>query len=239
MSAIDHGDYNKLSDVIVRFNSEATVRANVQLTKMSLTNEKISFHREVQTDRGIKINREFNYFYTFEKSDKNNNEFTSVMVRSNDMILLNRTLDKTLIWFEDNKHFMIKNKKLILIPTKPLLVTGLAQHKYLQFEPIIFQFDEASPVSPGVRITLGDPEIFVDVDVDSYYGFVYNMRPNMFVVCQNLVNYLGRPEFGTNLYVMASYNRPIPKEDEIVNPKKRRLVSNTEKKNRSFFEVDD
>lgn len=236
MPGIEHDDYNKLSDVIVRFNADTTVRANAQLTRINLNNDKISYHREVQTDRGIKMSREFTYFYTFEKSG---DDFASIMVRSNDMILLNRILDKTLDWFEDNKHFMIKNKKLILVPTKPLLVTGLANNKYLQFEPIIYQFDESSPVSPGVRITLGDPGIFVDVDVDSYYGFVYNMRSDMFVVCQNIVNYLGRPDFGTNLYVMGAYNKPVPKEDEIVNPKKRRLVSNTEKKNRSFFEVDD
>lgn len=236
MAAIEHEDYNKLSETIVRFNGESTVKANVQLTKL-INNEKASYHREVQTDRGIKMHREFNYFYTFEKGY--GNEFTSIMVRNNDMILLNRILDKTLNWFEDNKHFMIKNKKLILVPTKPLLVTGLVNNKYLQFEPIVFQFDESSPVSPGVRITLGDPEIFIDVDVDTYYGFVYNMRPNMYVVCQNLVNYLGRPEFGTNLYIMSAYNRPVPKEDELINPKKRRLVSNTEKKSRSFFEVDD
>lgn len=238
MGAIEHGDYNKLSETIVRFNAESTVKANVQLTKFNINNDKISYHREVQTDRGIKMHREFSYFYTFEKRNDSGG-FSSVMIRHSDMILLNRTLQKTLTWFEDNKHFLIKNKKLILVPTKPLLITGLANGKYLQFEPIVYQFDEASPVSPGVRITLGDPSEFIDVDVDAYYGFVYDMEPNMYLVCQNLVNYLGRPDFGTNLYVMSAYNRPVPKEDELINPKKRRLISNTEKKSRSFFEVDD
>lgn len=231
---IEHGDYNKLSDVIVRFNSETVIKANVQLTKLNLYNEKVSYHREVQTDRGIKMNREFNYFYTFEKGRGDN--FINIIIRHSDMILLNRTLQKTLTWFEGNKHFLIKNKKLILIPTKPLLITGLANGKYLQFEPIVYQFDESSPVSPGVRITLGEPSEFIDVDVDAYYGFVYEMEPNMYLVCQNLVNYLGRPDFGTNLYMMNAYNKPVPKED-IVNSKKRRLVSNTEKNSYSFFEV--
>lgn len=232
--AIEHSDYNKLSEVIVRFNSEATVKANVQLTKLNFNNEKISYHREVQTDRGIKMSREFNCFYTFEKGY--GDEYSSVMVKHTDMILLNRTLEKSLSWFEDNEHFMVKNKKLILVPTKPLLVTGLTNGKYLQFEPIVYQFDEASPVSPGVRITLSNPEDFIDVDVDTYYGFVYNMRPNMFVVCQNLVNYLGRPEFGTNLYVMQTSNNA--NRSNIVNAKNR-TISNTVKTKRSFFDIEE
>lgn len=231
--SIEHSDYNKLSEVIVRFNSEATVKANVQLSKLNFNNEKISYHREVQTDRGIKMNREFSCFYTFEK--KTEYDYASVMVKHTDMILLNRTLEKSLTWFEDNEHFMVKNKKLILVPTKPMLVTGLTNNKYLQFEPIVFQFDEASPVSPGVRITLSNPEDFIDVDVDTYYGFVYNMRPNMFVVCQNLVNYLGRPEFGTNLYVMQTNNND--NHSNIVNAKNR-MISNTVKKKRSFFDIE-
>lgn len=233
---IEHSDFNKLADVVYRLSSNVTIKANVELVKVGIDGTKKSFHREVQTSNGIKMTREFVYYYTFERAG---DDYVSIMIRVSDMILFQRRLNDMLKWFEDGKTFVVKNKKLVLLPTKSLVIPGLAANKYIQFDPIVYQFDESSPVSPGVRITLGDPDNYVDIDVDKVYGMKYALEANMFLVSQNIVNYLGRPDFGTNLYIMDAYNRSVPKEDEIVNPKKRRLISNTEKKSRSFFDVSD
>lgn len=233
---IEHSDFNKLADIIYRLSSTVTIKANVELVRIGIDGMKKSYHREVQTSAGIKMTREFIYYYTLERAG---DDYISIMIRASDMILFQRRLNDVLKWFEDGNTFVVKNKKLVLLPTKPLIVPGLAANKYIQFDPIVYQFDETSAVSPGVRITLGDPNEYVDIDVDKVYGMKYALEANMFLVSQNIVNYLGRPDFGTNLYIMDAYNRSIPKEDEIVNSKKRRLVSNTEKKNRSFFDVND
>ena len=131
------------------------------------------------------------------------------MIRIQDMILLQRKMEQIENWFNNTMPdlFFIKNKQLILTSgvAKPIKLTGLAQNKYLQFEPIVTSKDDNS-VSPGIRITLGDPNVFIDIDVDTYYGMWYNIKTaDLFGYAQNMINYLGRPEFGHNLFIAESY----------------------------------
>ena len=128
-----------------------------------------------------------------------------------------------------------KKKKLICLKgvVESAVISGLANNKYITIEPIVYQFDEASPQSPGVRITLGGPT-FVDMDVDSFFGLYYSIQNvNMFQCAQNMVNYLGRPEFGTNLMNMS---RPggnsmyeVPQESGITGGVRRTIGSNKTK----------
>lgn len=245
-------DYNKLCDIMYHLSNDTSLRLNVSLNYI-IKKEKKSYHREVQTNNGIKLTRDFSYNYSIEKNTFDTNDFARVVFRPEDMVLLERTLDKVCMWFEDNQHFMIKDKKLIALKQdKPLVLNGLVFNGYIQFDPIVYQFDEASPVSPGVRLTLGAPDKFVDVDVNKFYGIVYLLKgKDMFARAQNLVSYFGRPEYGTNLYVMDAFandysapkyeggfnhNSRIPPQSNIV-AKKREMRLKEESETRGFFNV--
>lgn len=220
-------DYNKITDTVVQLGKAAALKMNVVLSNLGINKDQ-SFHSEVQNANGMKINRKFQYFLSLEKSGE---DYCGVMIRPQDMLILQEKLQQIdREWIRGNKTFTVKDSKLIVLKTEPLYVIGLAADKYLQFNPVIYQFDESSPVSPGIRITLGDPEQFIDIDVDKFYALLYSISTiQMFSVAQNMVNYLGRPEFGTNMYIMDEYtvNREkIPKHHTVSRNKR----SNTNSK---------
>lgn len=235
---ISHDDYNKVSDVMLTLGDRGVMKMNVTLNYLAYEGKKVNYHSEVQSNQGFKINRKFQYYISFERTGPDRS--LGVMIRTQDMILLQRKLNECMNWFEDKNQFMYKNNKLIcLAGTKPVILDGLAANKYLQFEPIVVQFDESSAVSPGVRITLGDPEVYIDIEVSKFYSMKYLIdTTNLYIAAQGLLSYLGRPEFGTNLYIMDAYDKKNqeqqPKQSTIKGP-----ISRTLRKNKSFFEVDE
>lgn len=237
-------DYNKISDVMLHLTSDTTFKVNVAIKWIGPDKTKRSFHREVQTNNGIKITRDFSYYYTIEKSGDN---FDSIMIRVQDMILLRRLANKALEWFDGNNVFMIKDKKLIAMPEKPIVLSGLAGNKILRFDPIVYQYDESSPVAPGVRLSIGSLDVFTDIDVNKFFGFVYLLENDMFARAQNLIQYLGRPEFGTNLYMMEAFSNnpnntnPLYKKPAESSITTKRRISNIDriKPTKSFFDVGD
>lgn len=220
-------DYNKITDTVIQLGPRAALKVNVVLSNLGINKDR-SFHSEVETVSGIKINRQFNYFLTIEKSC--DEYYASIMIRPQDMILLQERLNQIEHeWLRDSKVFAIKNKKLVVLKTQPVIVPGLAADKYLQFDPIICQFDESSPLSMGVRITLGDPDQFIDIDTDRFYALLYSVSTlPLFQVAQNMVNYLGRPEFGTNLFIMEEYtvkHEKLPKAHTVSSNKRKKTDS--------------
>lgn len=233
--SINYEDYNKISDVMLNLGDHGCLKCVVSLNYLNLSKFKVNFHREVQNNTGFSINRNFQYFYSIEK--KTDDVWGNVMIRAQDLILLKRKLAECLKWFDENKTFCIKDNKLIIYPTKRIFLQGLAGNKWLGFEPVVIQYDDSSPVAPGVRITLGDDSIYLDVDVSKFYALVELLETTpLYVVAQNMVNYLGRPDFGTNLYVMDVYEdkETAPKQSTISKAVNGRQI----KKNKSFFDLE-
>lgn len=220
-------DYNKITDTVIQLGQGAALKMNVVLSNLGINKDR-SYHTEVQSSVGIKINRQFSYFLTIDRSCED--YYESVMIRPQDMILLQERMNQIdCEWLRSKKVFTIKDGNLVVLKTQPILLDGLAADKYLQFDPIVYQFDESSSVAPGIRITLGDPNHFIDMDVDRFYALLYSITTfQMFPAAQNMVNYLGRPEFGTNLFVMEEYaaNREkLPKAHTVSNNKRRKTDS--------------
>lgn len=234
--AIEHQDYNRIADTMLNLGDGGALKVCVTLNYLNLQKFKVNYHKESQTNAGFNINRNFQYFYSIEK--KSESEWASIMIRSQDLTLFKRKLRECIKWFDENKTFSVKDNKLIVYPTKRLYLNGLAANKWISFEPVVIQFDESSSVSPGVRLTLGDDSVYIDVDVSRFYALTELIETTpLYVVAQNMVNYLGRPEFGTNLFVLDVY------EDKETQPKQstvNKAVNGRKiKKSKSFFDVEE
>lgn len=233
--AITFEDYNKLSDVMLNLGDKGVVKICVTLNYITLEKRKQNFHREVQSNSGFSMARNFQYYATIEKMGS---DYSGVMIRTQDVLLLIRKLKEVEKWFVESKTFVIKNKKLITLPTKSIVLDGLAANKKIWFDPIVVQFDESSPVSPGIRLTLNESDIYIDMEANKFFSLLYTFETTpLFIAAQGLVNYLGRPEFGTNLYVMDAFTdkiQPSPKQSTISSAVTRKI-----KKNKSFFDLDE
>ena len=123
--------------------------------------------------------------------------------------------------------FVQNNGKIVMYGRpEPISMTGLAMQKSLIFEPIIIDFNGQYDI--GVRMYLSSINEYIDMRLNSFMGFVYLIDTiNLYESAQILINYLQRPEFGTNLY---SFNRdsdivddsvpePIVKSNRMVRPR--------------------
>lgn len=199
---VEYMDYDKISDDLCWLGNRCIVRMVVKLANRGKDNTRYHFHKEFKYPSNynnqketITIRRSFQYYISIDMLDSKD----SIMITIKDILLLRMQIMEVYKWFYDNT-FAIKNKKMIILnKKKPILVEGLMGGKYLMFEPIIYVNWEDKQ-SKGVRITMGNSDVFVDVPVDTFAGFVYIINSvDMFTAAQNMINYIGHPDFGSNL----------------------------------------
>ena len=240
MRPISYIDYDKLSDDVLYLGNKLVLRMNVSLSRKQEPDNRYFFHKEYSYDspyskrKLISVKRSYDYYLSFDKTDLRN----IIIIRPQDMIVLQRALERAVLWFENKEQnaFYVKNKKLIVKKQKPIVVNGLAMDSYLEFQPIIILNENDNKQTPGVRLTLGREDSFADITVDRFYGLVYTIQSfRLYEAAQNLLNYMGRPEFGTNLYEIEDDAPPTQEEEEkITGAKDNRTIPTLRPK--SFFE---
>lgn len=237
MRPINYIDYDKLSDDVLYLGSNLFLRMNVSLSNKGDQDQRYHFHKEYRYDskytsngKLLSIKRSFTYYLSLDKTDTKMN----IMIRPQDMILFKMNLEQVSKWFSDNT-FGTKGREVILRNRKESIVLpGLAQQRYIQFDPVVVVWENTGDQTPGVRVTLGDPSIYADISVDKLFALLYTISNfNMYESAQLLVNYLGRPNFGMNLYEIEDNLYLREQEGKIENAKNNRTIPSQKK---SFFD---
>lgn len=238
INGIEYIDYDKISDDLCWLGNKCIVRMVVKLANRAKDGTRYHFHKEFKYEGNyinkkdlITIRRSFEYYISIDSLETK----ASTIITIRDILLLRMQLNEAFKWFYD-KTFAIKNDKLIILnKKKPIIVDGLMGGKYLMFEPIVY-VDYEEKQSKGVRITL-DNDTFTDIPVNVFAGFMYVINSiDMFTAAQNMINYIGHPDFGTNLYTFER-SEYVGKE-EVTNTIKERKIP-TKKPNKSYFDLDD
>lgn len=202
---------DKISDDIYAIASNLVLRFSVSLSKVA-NGKRYHFHKEFEypVDKVddmrsfVTIKRNFDYFLSIENIQKENGKKVFIRIGPQEFMLFKRGLEEVVSWFTDQKHsklYATDRGKLVLMPPIPdYTVTGLSMGKYITFEPAIIDRGMANAdKSPGVRIILSDPSIFVEISLEKFMGLYYIISCfNMYQAAITLLNYLERPEFGTN-----------------------------------------
>lgn len=239
---IEYVDYDKITDDMMYLGNNVNMRFNVLLSKKFSNTENIRkfFHSEYRyaskyddTLAGVTIKRTFPYYISIDVGGENWDR--SVMIRIQDIILLREITSMASKWIMDDT-FEIKDGKLVC-HRKNTLKMPLPDNKYLWFDPVIIEWNGVQ--NQGIRITISDPAIYVDMVSDSFLGFKYLIDTvDMFGYAQNMLNYLGRPENGFNL---SDFEKDQKRSEKAagapVRASKGRQIPGA-KKNKSMFEKD-
>lgn len=209
MRPIEYIDYDKISDDVLYLGDKLYLRMNVSLSSKKEPDMRYHFHQEYEYPSPYgrngylkSIKRSFQYFLSLDRKDISGG---AIMIRSQDMFLLKEKLTQVSEWFNDGTFGTKKKNLIIKTKREPIILPGLANQKYLQFDPIVIVYEGTGEQTPGVRITLGDSSIFADICVDKLFSLKYTIDTfNMYLSAQLLINYLRRPEFGTGLYVLEN-----------------------------------
>lgn len=213
---LTHDNYDKISDRVMWLGNGASLFFTVELfynRKDFYTGSKIreNYHKEVLYKNNdydsyrVKIIREFNYYFSIELNKKDYKE--SIRIAANNIYFVIFNLNKVIKWFtgEDgvNKVFNTKNGKLF-IPTHPESIkVNLSFDQYIEFEPAVCNINGYDTI--GVNVFLNNDAFYFFMSSSDTFSLLQMLNTcNMYMMAQNMINYLGRPEFGTNAFDMTT-----------------------------------
>lgn len=229
-------DYDSISDKILWFDNNFSLSFTVKLARKDKNGNRDYFHKEfiypsqyLDTDQSVTLKRNYDYFLTIEDLRKT----VYIQIRINDMIMLKMIINNIISQLTDDSIWVIKNNKLMKKNTgqQPFVLPNLVMNKWISFEcvPIL---DYEGAWSKGVRITLSDQSVYIDMTIDNFMGFAYIIDSfNMIQQAAIMVNYINSNEIhGINRRVINNDN-----SQELSNgfQGKQRTIQNA---NKSFFD---
>lgn len=209
---------DKISDDVYVIAPNVVLKFSVSLSKIN-NKKRYHFHREYEypcsnaddTKSLVTIKRSFDYYLSIENSqrdDKGNRLF--IRIGPSEYNIFMKALDQSVSWFTDTKYStlfaMNKGSLIVTAPIPSFTIKLPPKGKYLEFIPVVLNKGMANAdKEPGVRIYLSDPSNYVDINLDRLMGLHYTVSSfSMYQCALNLVNYLQRPDFGTNRFCIDS-----------------------------------
>lgn len=202
---------DKLSDDVYALGINVVLKFNVSLSKSS-NGTRYHFHKEFEYPSRsddipslVTIRRSFDYYLSIESTQKDSNG-NKIFIRIGpaEFLMFKKGLEIAVSWFNDSKYknLYAKNKgELIMLPPIPdYTISNLPMGKYIELAPTIVEKGMANDDKfPGVRLVLGDSNDVVNMTLEKFMGLYYIVSTfNMYQCAIELINYLERPEFGTN-----------------------------------------
>lgn len=204
MVKVIHNDYERISDYIMFLSADYILRFNVELNK-HVKNGKDNFHKEfgysVNGEHRVNIYRDINSYLSIESVKRSNTNRIQIRIGLKNIYFFKIKLQEVVSWFtnEQYKNLFVKKDGRIIIPTKvnPIII-GVAFGQYIEFEPSTMVMNDNEQLI-GVRVYLSSDNISFFMNIDTLLSFNYFIDTfNMYQSAQLMLNYIGRPENGTN-----------------------------------------
>lgn len=209
---------DKISDDVFAIGPNVILRFNVSLSKISNGN-RYHFHKEYEyPSKGISgqptlvtIKRSFDFYLSIEnmQKDQNGNK-VFIRIGPSEYMLFKKGLEEAISWFTDSKYRNLfaydKGHLIVMAPIPEYKISSLPMQKYIEMYPVVIDKGLANAdKEPGVRFVLGDPSATIDINLDRLMGLHYIISCfNMYEAALSIVNYLQRPEFGTNRFSIGT-----------------------------------
>lgn len=215
---------DKISDDVYAIGPNVILKFNVSLSKIS-GGKRYHFHKEYEYPTKniqdnptlVTIKRSFDYYLSIENMQKDNNgNKLFIRIGPQEYMLFKRGLEEAISWFTDSKYaklFAQDEGRLVLVaPIPEFKIHNLPMQKYIEFIPtIIDRGISNADKEPGIRIVLSDPLVYIDITLDRLMGLYYIVSClNMYQSALSIINYIQRPEFGTNRFVIESQHVSHP-----------------------------
>ena len=147
----------------------------------------------------------------FSRTEYYEKEFIKIGIM--EMPIFINALARASLWFLsqefDGLFYQTKSGLKLKNIYDPVIIMDLPMDKVIRFEPRVVLGYENTEFQ-GVRMYINNDLNYTDMILKKFMGFKYFMETaNLFMMGQSLVNYLSRPNFGTNsksMQAMTSLN---------------------------------
>lgn len=208
-SPIMYLDYDRISDVLLYLTTNITLKFNVKLSFADKFGHRKSFHRESVFESkfsnvkdGYNIKRDVSFYWSIDDASNFNN---GIMITIKDIFFFKLFVEnKILPWYigktciygtspDDNK-IIIKGK------FKPEQFV-LSDYKYMEFIPIVLNYDNGRTTDYGIRIIINNPNNFIDINFNTFvamYQLIAFTDP--YAVASSMINYVKMPPYAQNVF---------------------------------------
>lgn len=209
--------YSKIQDLLMYF-GDLVVKMNVILYRDTNKKGKVNYHKETEyvnpttltIDRNI--TRSYDCFITIENISAINVNGKSikdrVCIRGGDIYLFNKIIaPKIFEIISDEERYGVDDRgKLTILKQCSGVGWIIGAHCTLDFIPGIKYSQYTQESYPCVDIVLNkNPNNTTKVYLNQMYDFLYIMNTiSIHQFAAEMINYLGRPDYGTNMYSMVN-----------------------------------
>ena len=244
LTTMDNSYYNqneylkvdKISDDVYPIAPNIVLKFNVSLSKVN-NGTRYPYHREYEyPSHGVQgqstlvtIKRSFDYYLSIENNQKDeygNKLF--IRIGPSEYMIIKKSLENAISWFTDKEFanlYARNNGRLIMMPPIPddIFIKYLPMGKYIKIRPTVIDRGLSNSDSEaGICMELSDPSMCVNINVDRLMGLYYIISTfDMYGSALSIINYLQRPEFGTNRFSIdqgQNNNRVLKQESEPRSP---------------------
>lgn len=190
-------DYDKIADVVMRFDSSYYLKFNVRLSRTDKDGNRIPFHSEYKSrpngNEMYSIRREYTTFYSIESYNRDIDR-NYVYMYPGDIYVLNMLINNNILpWFVGEKRIFGKNSDdqlCIKYNDFEKQYLPLSAGQFLSFLPAIIQFPEGSS-KEGVTIGINRESVSFDITVDRFFQFAYIIQnTDMLSMAASMINYV-------------------------------------------------
>lgn len=206
---IKPNEYNKITDLVMYVGQNCILKFNVILNYEGKDGSSIeNFHKEFQyyskkySANQYTISRKFEYYLSLENAFTNDIGFKEIIyIGVCEIIMFKMLLKSAMDWFFDSQYsdmYANKDGRLVLMKSMPPKRVVL-RSKYIEIEPMVY-IDQLDNSDFGVRIYLNSETNYTEIPFNRLCGLYYIIDSfDLYQSAITLINYLQRPELGTNL----------------------------------------
>lgn len=202
-------NYNKIESLICYVGGKAVLKMNVILSDAKAERYRdLSFHMETDfyskpADRRlVNIRLEYRYFLTLETIGKYNTRREYLVINDSDIIQFREALRGIHAEITASDLYAEREGKLTMVRDSPSFGVRLSFKNKVVFHASTIT-DSEDFNHPGALMYINSKDLVIPLSVRDIEGLLYHFETiNLFQMAQELVNYFGRPEDGTNRFMV-------------------------------------
>lgn len=200
-------NYNKIESLICYVGGKAVLKMNVILSDTKAERYRdLSYHMETDfysssaDRRMVNIKLNIRYFLSLETIGKGNIEREYLIINDSDIFQLREALRGVYKEITSPDLYAEREGKLTMVRDSPSFGVKLPFKKKVAFHASMIT-DSEDFKHPGVLMYINSKDLAISLSVRDVEGLLYQFETiNLFQTAQELVNYFGRPEDGTNRF---------------------------------------
>ena len=243
---MDYEFYEKISRKVMMIGYHVEFNLNVMLARPDLKKSRKNIYNEymyknqnkyANKSKFVTIKIDPDFFHTIDIREDTNIPKKSYIIRYDHEYKLKSLLENAIHMIHDNSNFTSKNNHLIVKRKDNISYIEISS-TYFEVSPVVIKRENSDIEEAGIKLYIknqtNESTIFLLIDkLMTWYNYI--ISGNTFDRSQQLLNYFGRPQLGTNLIDLSSQNYYNDKNEvDFENDDKSGVVKDTTKNKTGF-----